>query len=226
MSNPRIEHLEDFAAHEWCKALFADPSITHIHDRRLFDARHGWNYLFTRGLFTSDAIRAFLDLYKPGKGQRRKVIDPSSIVTHTSTTWEEIVPRDNPKEAARQVEKQDIQYDLSDPEAAEHIVLVSLAHDADGNVNSLHGGVTASLLDHCMGGLVLKYFGIPNATSELRVTYKKNVVTPCVVKVRARIKREKGRWVEVVSWVEDGEGGVYAEGWGSFVKNKVAMAKM
>ncbi|KAI4615825.1 hypothetical protein J4E80_006244 [Alternaria sp. BMP 0032] len=222
----RTEHLEDFTAHEWCKALFADPSITSIHDRRLFEARDGWNLLFTRGLFTSDAIRAFLDLWKPGHGKRREVIDPNSVVTHTDTTWEEIVPPDNPKEAARQAAKKDIQYDLSDPEGTENIVLVSLAHDADGNYASLHGGITASLLDHCMGCLIVKNYGIPNATSELRVKYKKNLVTPSVVKVRAKIMREKGRYVEAVSWVEDGAGGVFAEGWGSFVKNKVVMSKM
>lgn len=32
--------------------------------------------------------------------------------------------------------------------------------------------------------------------------------------------REAGRWIELVGWVEDGMGTVFAEGRGAFVKNR------
>jgi hypothetical protein len=36
--------------------------------------------------------------------------------------------------------------------------------------------------------------------------------------------RKKGRWIETVGWVEDGQGKVCAEGKGAFVVNKVQLA--
>jgi hypothetical protein len=189
-------------------------------------AGEGWNSFFTHSLFTDDAIRAYLNLFKPGKGQRR-VVDVKKIVTDESPTRGDLVLSSNEEEAARQAAKEDVQYDLDDPEAPENTVLVSLGCGIDGAVGRLHGGVSASLLDQCMGTLVIQYYSNTNATTELRIKYKKAVTTPCVLKVRAKIQREKGRWVELVSWVEDGEGTVYAEGWGSFVLDKVgSTAKM
>jgi hypothetical protein len=61
---------------------------------------------------------------------------------------------------------------------------------------------------------------------DLRIQYKKPVTTPCVLMVKAKILREKGRWVETVGWVEDGQGMVYAEGARSFLLVRVGGAKI
>jgi acyl-coenzyme A thioesterase PaaI-like protein len=220
MSEPRIEHLEDFTAHGWCNALLFDPSITRINQRNLAGNGDEWNSLFTRSLFTDGAVRAFLNLYKPGKGQRR-VVDGKSIVTGKPPILEELVPSDYDKEVRRQAAKEDVQYNLEVPEAPENTVLVSLGRDLDGGVGRLHGGVTASLLDQSMGALLVNYYENRNVTTELRIKYKKAVETPCILKARVRVSREVGRWIEVVGWLEDGEGTVYAEGWASFVLAKL-----
>jgi acyl-CoA thioesterase FadM len=57
-------------------------------------------------------------------------------------------------------------------------------------------------------------------TAELTIKYKKPIMTPAVLLCRARVAKEAGRWVELVGWVEDGNGTVYAEGRGAFVKMK------
>jgi len=220
MPDPRIEHLEDFTAHEWCNALIFDPSITRVHKRHVFGKGDEWNSLFTRSLFTNDAIRAFLNLYKPGKGQRRAV-DRNSIVTGEPPKFRNVAPSDYDKELRRRTAKEDVQHDLTDPEAPENTVLVSMGGELDGGIGRLHGGVTASLLDQAMGAMLMHYYESSNATTELRVKYLKAVETPCILKVRARISREVGRWIETAGWVEDGEGTVYAEGWGSFVLAKL-----
>jgi acyl-coenzyme A thioesterase PaaI-like protein len=59
------------------------------------------------------------------------------------------------------------------------------------------------------------------ATVDLSIKYKQAVSTPCVLLVRAKIVKEKGRWIETRGWVEDGHGKVFAEGLGSFVMGKV-----
>jgi acyl-coenzyme A thioesterase PaaI-like protein len=215
----RIEHLEDFTAHEWCKTLISDPSITRIHKRHIIGGRDEWNSLFTRSLFTNDAIRAFLNLYKPGKGQRRAV-DGKNILTDEPPRFGDIVPSDYDKEVRRQTAK-DLQHNLEDPEAPENTVLVSLGRDLDGGIGRLHGGVTASLLDQAMGALLMHYYENRNVTMELKIKYKKAVETPCILKTRARVSREVGRWIELIGWVEDGDGTVYAEGSASFLLAKL-----
>jgi acyl-coenzyme A thioesterase PaaI-like protein len=224
----KIEHIEDLTAHEWCNALLSDPSIASIEKRRIHHEREGVsNTFFTRTLFTDGAIRAFLSLYRPGKGQRR-LIDDSGGTTFTGSTptQEELASRSNDTEAQRQAKKQDITHNTADADAPESIILVSLGSDVDGGVHRLHGGVTASLLDQAMGYLLTHVFEITSATVELNVKYKKPVTTPCVLCVRAKIKRESGRWVETVGWVEDGLGVVFAEGEGSFVLGKVGGSKI
>ncbi|KAL1798473.1 hypothetical protein ACET3X_002510 [Alternaria dauci] len=220
MSDPKIEHPEDFTAHKWCNDLIFDPLVTRVHQRHMFGEGDKWNSLFTRTLFTNDAVRAFLNLYKPGKGQRRAV-DRSSMLTGEPPKLGTFAPSDYEKELARQTAKEDVQHDLEDPQAPENIVLVSVGRYLDGAVGRLHGGFTASLLDQTMGALLMHYYQSSHATSELRVKYKKAIGTPCILKARARISREVGRWIESVAWIEDGEGTVYAEGWGSFVLDKL-----
>jgi hypothetical protein len=50
------------------------------------------------------------------------------------------------------------------------------------------------------------------------------VNTPCILLCRAKLVKEKGRWIETRAWVEDGKGTVFAEGSGAFVMTKVSGA--
>jgi hypothetical protein len=93
MPGPRIEHLEDFTAHKWCNALLFDPLIARINQCNLTSNSDEWNSRFTCSLFTDGAVRAFLNLYKSGKGERR-VVDGKSIVTGKPPIFEELVPGD------------------------------------------------------------------------------------------------------------------------------------
>ncbi|KAF2822426.1 hypothetical protein CC86DRAFT_372943 [Ophiobolus disseminans] len=216
----RVEYLEDFTAHEWCNALLSDPSVTHISKRQIPENREGIsNTFFTCTLFTDGALRAFLSLYKPGKGHRREA---GEEVFTGNALLHEVLTISNPEaEARRQNAKEEKTYDADDPDAPEAMILVSLGGEVDGGVRRLHGGVTATLLDQVMGTLISNVYQHTCATADLNVKYKQAVATPCILLVRAKLVKEKGRWIETKGWVEDGHGNVFAEGSGSFVMSKV-----
>ncbi|KAF2708149.1 hypothetical protein K504DRAFT_468516 [Pleomassaria siparia CBS 279.74] len=213
----QIEHLEDFTQHEWCNALLSDSSVAKI-DTRSTAEHHNTdasNSFFAKTLFTDDAVRAFVSLYRPGRGRAAGIADAEAVSdallgADTSTP-------DKKVEGGEHKEKIDGQAALDEPEA---LILVSLGSGVDGATHRLHGGVTAALLDQVMGALIGFSHSNTGATAELNVKYKKAISTPAVVLCRARIVREAGRWIETVGWVEDGHGQVFAEGRGSFVKSK------
>lgn len=216
----KMEHLEDFTAHEWCNALLSDPSITHISKRVIPDKREGVsNTFFTRTLFTDTALRAFLSLYRPGKGRKRE--PGEEVFTGNAPIHEAPTPSNIDAEVLRQEAKVEKLYDVDDADAPEAIILASLGKDVDGGIQRLHGGVTATLLDQVMGTLISYAYEHTCATSDLNIKYKKAVMTPCILICRAKIVREKGRWVETMGWIEDGQGTVFAEGWGAFVMSKI-----
>jgi acyl-coenzyme A thioesterase PaaI-like protein len=229
------EHLEDFTQHEWCNTLLSDPTITSIAKRHIPDQREGVsNTFFTRTLFTDNAMRAFLSLYRPGKGEVRKSeedeIFTGSLEVNSgkpSAIHETLLrPSNVQREAERQARKEEVIWDINDPDAPEALILASLGNDVDGGIRRLHGGVTATLLDQVMGTLLSYHFEYTSATSELNVKYLKAINTPCVVLCRAKMTREKGRWIETWGVIEDGKGTVFAEGKGAFVLGKVAAGKM
>jgi acyl-coenzyme A thioesterase PaaI-like protein len=224
-ASKHIEHLEDFTAHEWCNELLSDPAVTHISKRHMPEQRKGVsNTFFTRTLFTDEAIRAFLSLYKPGNGRRR---EPEEEVFTGSAPLDEIQrPHTEEAEERRQNAKEEKTYDVNDPDTPEAIILVSVGSDVDGGVRRLHGGVTATLLDQVMGTLISYVYQHTCATSDLNIKYKHAVNTPCVLLARAKVVREKGRWIETRGWVEDGQGKVFAEGWGAFVMSKLGSSKI
>lgn len=220
------EHIEDLTAHEWCNALLSDPTVTHISKRHIPDLRKGVsNSFFTRTLFTDGAIRACVTLYRPGKGNTRE-IDETIIFTGSAPNLDIEQSTDRAAELQRQLAKVEVAYDPADPDSPEIILLVSIGSDIDGGMNRLHGGVTASLLDQTMGTLLSYYYQNTSATSELKVKYKKAIETPCVLKVRAKLLREKGRWINTWGAIEDSVGNVFAEGEGAFVLNKLAESKI
>jgi len=219
----RVEHLEDFTAHEWCNNLLSDPSVTHISKRHI--PREGVsNTFFTRTLFNDTALRAFLSLYKPGKGQRRE--PGQNVFTGNAMLNQVLTPKFPDEEERRQSAKLEKIYVEDDPNAPEAIILVSIGSDLDGGVHRIHGGITATLLDQVMGTLISNKYQHTCSTADLTIKYKAGVSTPCILLVRAKLVREKGRWIEVKGWVEDGNGKVFAEGSGAFVMLKIVNAKM
>ncbi|KAF2023274.1 hypothetical protein EK21DRAFT_81311 [Setomelanomma holmii] len=220
-----VEHLEDFMVLEWCNKLLSDPHVTNISKRVIPDKREGVsNTFFTRTLFADGAIRAFLSLYKPGNGERR--VSDRDVFTGSAPLHEIERPDAEEAEARRQMAREEKIYDVNDPDTPEAIILASLGSDLDGGIRRVHGGVTASLLDQVMGTLISYAYQHRCATSHMTVRYKAAVDTPCVLLVRAKLVRERGRYIETMGWLEDGHGKVFAECDGAFVMNKLGSPKI
>ncbi|KAF1352815.1 hypothetical protein EJ07DRAFT_135786 [Lizonia empirigonia] len=216
----RVEHLQDFTSLDWCQDLLSDPSITRISKRQTPDQRSDVsNTLFTKTLFTDDALRAYLSMYRPGKAEREhddKAVFTGNASAGTATIQQFLISKQNPASQS----KEEQVWSAADPDTPEMFLLISLGRDVDGGVQRLHGGVTATLLDQVMGTLISYVYDNTCATADLNVKYKAAVTTPCVLLCRAKVVRKKGRWIESVGWVEDGQGKVFAEGKGAFVMNK------
>ncbi|KAF1938753.1 hypothetical protein EJ02DRAFT_468648 [Clathrospora elynae] len=125
------------------------PVVPTIHDDSP-DKRDGVsNTFFTRTLFTDDAIRALLSLYRPGRGKWRDV-NEDTVLTGSAPILEELIPGDASREALLQAAREEKTYSTTDPDTRESIILASLGSDVDGGLSRLHGGVTAMLLDQAM----------------------------------------------------------------------------
>ncbi|KAF2737697.1 hypothetical protein EJ04DRAFT_574427 [Polyplosphaeria fusca] len=213
----KMEHMEDFTSLDWCNTLLSDPSITEI-PRRLQIRDSAPNTFFTKTLITDDGVRAFLALCRSGRGR------PGSP-TNTNTAGIELLGAEtSPTSSSGTMASHDHSTKAPQPsldDGPESLLLVSLGAGLDGGLARLHGGVTATLLDQVMGTLISYMHENVCATAELTVKYKRMVRTPCVLLCRGRIAVEKGRWIETIGSVEDGNGTVFAEGTGSFVKSKV-----
>lgn len=230
----KIEHLQDFTSLDWCQELLSDPSITRIEKRRVPNERNDVsNAFFTKTLFTDEAIRAFVSMYRPGSVDRDldskavftgnvAVDSSSSSSSSTSSSGASALPNPPSSSSLAQISssKQEFVWTPTDPDTPEMFLMISIGHDLDGGVRRLHGGVTAALLDQVMGTLISYQYDNTSATADLNVKYKVAVMTPCVLLCRAKVVRRVGRWVESVAWVEDGQGKVFAEGKGAFVMNR------
>ncbi|KAF3045361.1 hypothetical protein E8E11_008794 [Didymella keratinophila] len=214
----RIEHLQDFTSLDWCQDLLSDPSITRIQKRQVPDQRDDVsNTFFTKTLFTDEALRAYLSMYRLGKIDREH--DEKAVFTG-NTASRGLSQAMKGLTAASILSKEEYVWSPTDPDTPEMLLLISIGRDLDGGMRRLHGGVTATLLDQAMGHLISFVYDNTCATADLNVKYKAAVTTPCVLLCRAKMVRKKGRWIEIVGWVEDGHGKVFAEGKGAFVLNK------
>lgn len=110
-------------------------------------------------------------------------------------------------------------------------MLLSLGRGVEGISGTAHGGIIALMLDEVMAHLASEMFGRDNImTANLNVEFKRRLDTPRVVLARAymeeggeEVKRgdfrgEDRRKVKIRGRIEDGEGGVFAEGTSVFVK--------
>jgi acyl-coenzyme A thioesterase PaaI-like protein len=220
----RVEHLQDFTSKEWCQVLLFDPSITRISKRQIPDQRDDVsNTLFTKTLFTDDALRAFLSMYKPGETDREH--DDKAVFTGDASSSDVDAGQGHvaKQELSIQLKGEQV-WSATDSDTPEMYLLISFGRDVDGGIHRLHGGMTATLLDQVMGTLISYIYDDTCATADLNIKYKSAVTTPCVLLCRAKVVRKKGRWIESVGWVEDGQGKVFAEGKGAFVMPKKAMA--
>lgn len=220
----RVEHLSDFTSLDWCQDLLSDPSITRIQKRHPPDQRDDVsNTFFTKTMFTDEAIRAYLSMYRPGKVDREH--DEKAVFTGNASLGDSGAGYSQASPATYSIlSKEEYVWSATDPDTPEMYLLVSLGRDLDGGVRRLHGGVIATLLDQVTGHLVSQVCDNTCATANLNVTYKIAVTTPCILLCRAKVVRKKGRWVESMGWVEDGQGKVFAEGRAAFVLNKNALA--
>lgn len=227
--NYRIVHLEDFTAHAWCNALLSDPSIATIQKRIIppripGQAQPVSNSFFTKTLFNDNAVRAFLSMYRPGRGRAQNLADAGiagDALLGSENEGKNINGDEGVDEMRHEGQKGEVKTIRAETDGPKSLILASIGKQLDGGIDRLHGGVTATLMDQVMGILVSYSHKSSCATAELTIKYKKPVVTPCVLLCRARIVREAGRWIELVGWIEDGEGTVFAEGRGAFVKARV-----
>ena len=110
-------------------------------------------------------------------------------------------------------------------------MLLSLGRGVEGIAGTAHGGIIALMLDEVMAHLASEIFGRDNIiTKSLNVEFKRRLDTPRVVLARACMEggEEEGkgggfggedrRKVKISGRIEDGEGGVFAEGTSVFVK--------
>lgn len=110
-------------------------------------------------------------------------------------------------------------------------MLFSLGRGVDGIAGTAHGAIVALMLDEVMGHLAAEVFGRDNiVTARLDVGFRRRLNTPRVVLARAFMEegeeeakrgsgggKNKGK-LEIMGRVEDGEGGVFAEGRSVFVR--------
>ncbi len=108
-------------------------------------------------------------------------------------------------------------------------MLFSLGRGVEGIAGTGHGATVALMLDEMMAGVAAEVFGRHGIiTGALEVRYKRRVETPRVVLARASLKgvqeeagaEKDGKKLEILGTVEDGEGGVFAEGRTVFVRFK------
>ncbi|KAI5854233.1 HotDog domain-containing protein [Tricharina praecox] len=93
-------------------------------------------------------------------------------------------------------------------------LLFSLGSGMNGHESVLHGGMVTTMLDISTAAAM----NTMAFTAYLNVTFKKPVPTPTVVLCRGKVVKREGRKIFVTATVEDGVGGVYAEGNALFIK--------
>jgi acyl-coenzyme A thioesterase PaaI-like protein len=66
-----------------------------------------------------------------------------------------------------------------------------------GWMNTLHGGIQATIMDECAGWLIARKFQTSGMTTNLNIKYKKPIPTGSNVKIeiRARVKEQKRNFV-------------------------------
>lgn len=81
----------------------------------------------------------------------------------------------------------------------------------------VHGGILTALLDEAMGRVVYRR-GEWAFSAKLEVWFRRHVPLGEPLRITARLRRDRGRFVEADGWVTLADGAVATEGRGLYVK--------
>ncbi|CAF0724436.1 unnamed protein product [Adineta ricciae] len=98
-------------------------------------------------------------------------------------------------------------------------VAFHLGEGVCGHKGIVHGGLTATMIDEVSGAAAFFSVG-PCFTANLNVDYKKPLLTPAWILVRAHVERVDGRKAYIHASVENGEDEIYAEAVVLYIKPK------
>jgi uncharacterized protein (TIGR00369 family) len=86
-----------------------------------------------------------------------------------------------------------------------------------GYENIVHGGITAAILDECMGWAAARLIRRMCYTADLNIRYLKHVPGDRDLTACAQAVKGSKRLVQVQGWIEDSDGTQYARAEGRFV---------
>lgn len=111
-----------------------------------------------------------------------------------------------------------------------HSVVV-LGKDVCGYPSTVHGGLTAAIVDETLGGLYTALLTsgnlglrMPGLTARLEMDYKKRIAAPAVLHVSTEVESVEPRKVWMRAAVRDGDGNTYATGRALFVAPNLGRA--
>lgn len=106
--------------------------------------------------------------------------------------------------------------------------MVVLGKEVCGYPSTVHGGLTAAIVDETLGGLytaLLTSGGLglrmPGLTARLELDYKKRIAAPAVIHVSTEVESVEPRKVWMRAAVRDGDGNTYATARALFVAPNV-----
>lgn len=207
---PAIAHLR---SHQWANNLISSADYKAIEtDSRRLKPSTGEDGYFSQTLNTPSTIPHCLTL-------QRVKIDPPPAET---PTWLPATKPDPSKPPTPAPNPADIVmiFDLSSP-------------GLSGHPSTVHGGIVATLIDEAMSLAVAAHTNAPTTsagdnprgkifTAQLDVRYKKRVVTPALLVIKARVVGRVGKkfWVRAQALQEDEDNGGHLE----WAKKKVIKA--
>lgn len=209
-TGPEIAH---FRSNQWANNLISSEDYTPIPtDSRQIKPATGEDGFFANTLGTPDTIPHVLTL------QRRKVTPaPSEAPTWLPSTKQDADAEGKPTPSTT---------------PADIIMLFELGEPGlSGHPSTVHGGMVATLFDEAMSLAVAAHTSAPGSdnsrgkifTAQLDVRYRKRVITPALVVIRARVIGRVGKkfWVRAQAVQEDEEG---AGGHLEWAKRKIVKA--
>jgi hypothetical protein len=196
---PAIAHLR---SHPWANSLISSTDYSPIEtDSRRLKPTTGEDGYFAQTLSTASTIPHCLTL-------QRRNIDPAPTETPAwlPATKAEAAAAAKPTPGLNPADVIMI-FDLSSP-------------GLSGHPSTVHGGIVATLIDEAMSLAVAAHANAPSEggpegnprgrifTAQLDVRYKRRVVTPALLVVKARVVGRVGKkyWVRAQALQEDEEG--------------------
>jgi acyl-coenzyme A thioesterase PaaI-like protein len=118
-----------------------------------------------------------------------------------------------------------------DPSARRFHSVVALGKEVCGYPSTVHGGLTAAIVDETLGGLYTALLAsgglglrLPGLTARLEVDYKRRLSAPSVIHVATEVESVEPRKVWMKATVTDGGDTVYATARALFVAPNLGRA--